>query len=375
MSAESIATNFVADHPAVQIVLEHWVDICGVVRQRMLPVQRFLDLIKRGASLQSGPLAMTVTTTGDVLPEFFYQHFTGRGNAYLDVSSLRTATHDSAGIGNAAFIISDSDWSGLDARLNLKRMVSKAQKDHGMKFLVGFELELCFLRPQSLEPAGPGPEGIEIASSTYRYQAWPMLNEMIVAIAEGGIICEQVHKEHGISQWEFSLPPMEPLKSVDALIYSREVIKNIAYKHGVVATTYPAPYSGSGDGQKSGLHLHISAEPLLEMSDWDPDTVMAGILSHVPELMAIGMSQIDSYTRAVPGTIAAGGLLGWGRNNRDLPVRQIENNHWEIRIVDGTANLYAMVAGLVSAATDRKPLTLGNVTSECESVAWLNAPG
>jgi len=92
---------------------------------------------------------------------------------------------------------------------------------------------------------------------------------------------------------------------------------------------------------------------------------MSGILSHIPELMAVSMPTVDSYERVGVGRISAGGLLGWGFNNRDMPLRQVTKNHWELRTVDGCANPYAVVAGMIMASIDRKPLTIGNPGSKC----------
>lgn len=354
--------QFLRNHPSVKIVLVQWVDICGLVRGRMVPVQSFVNLIESGGYLNSSPLDLVVPITEDLLPEVF-DHFTGRGKIYPDVSTLRVARHDSANIGNMAMVMAVVDFLGLDARKNLKRVISRAEEENNMKFLFGSEMEVCFMKPDSLEAAVPRHTGIGNTSYTQRSDLWPMVNEIMVALAEADLHIEQVIKEVGTSQWEIALPPLPPLQSVDAYVYAREVVKNIAHKYGVVATFSPTPFSGDS-GQMTGIHIHMSATRVRDSPDWDPDTVMAGILSHIPHLMPIGLPQIDSYPRVGAARMGTGGLLGWGDNNRDMPVRRISADHWEIRTHDGTANPYAMVAGLIAAATDRQPLTIGNATSK-----------
>jgi glutamine synthetase len=90
---------------------------------------------------------------------------------------------------------------------------------------------------------------------------------------------------------------------------------------------------------------------------------MARLLSHIHALTAIGLAQIDSYERVGIGKMCTGGLIGWGDNNRDMPVRRVTKNHWEVRVNDATSNSYAMVSGIIGALLDPKPLNIEGATS------------
>ncbi|KAM0550344.1 hypothetical protein ACHAPJ_009015 [Fusarium lateritium] len=346
--------NFLEQNLSVQIIIVQWVDICGVVKSRFVPVASFKNIVSTGGYLNCAPLDTCVPTTAEFIPKIM-PWFTAKGKIWPDLHSLRAARHDGSGIGNTAICFGSVDFQGTDARLNLKSLVEKTTEHYGLEFKVGIELEFCFLLPGTLDPAEPAKPGTGNASSALRSNIWPILNEIIVALAEAGINIEQVVKEYGTSAYEVALPPLPPLEAVDVYVYATEVIRNIAHKHGVVATFYPTPYDGS-TGQKNGQHIHISATPVKEVDDWDPDAAMAGILSHVPALMALGMAQVDSYERVGIGKMCTGGLLGWGDNNRDMPIRRVARNHWEIRVNDATSNPYAMVAGIIGGALDRKIL-------------------
>lgn len=353
------AQHFLQTHPNITLLIVQWVDISGITRYSLIPPQTALHLLQPGSYMNSAPLVMTISTT-EALPPLVWNHFSGRGKGFLDGSTLRPMAHDRSSLGNCGWVVAEHDWLGLDARMNLRNVVDQA-RDGGVDFLVGFEVEFTLLKPGTLESIDIGDLG---AGHTLQTEAWEVLNEMTVALAEGGVYVESLHKEYGTTQWEFSLPPYPPVESVDVLIYTREVIRNIAAKHGMVATLFPTPHADEVKSAHNGLHVHISATPTKEIPDWDPDTVMAGILSHIPELMAVFLPTTDSYARVGIGKMAAGGLLGWGFNHRDMPVRQVTRDHWEIRCVDGCANPYAVVAGLVAAAMDRKPLTVGNADSK-----------
>jgi glutamine synthetase len=360
-AAESV-DEFLNQNPSVQVIILQWVDICGILRTRLLPASRLKNLVRSGGHLDCAPLDTLVPTTAEFVPEMF-AFFSGKGKIYPDVSSLRIAKHDVSGFGNAAHCFGTVEFQNTDARLHLMDIVKKSEESHGLRFLVGIELEFCLLVPGTLEVAEPAKPGVAGTSGTLRSKVWPILNEVVVALGEAGIEAEQVIKEYGTSAYEVALPPLPPVEAVDTYYYAKELIQNVAHKYGILATFYPTPYNGE-QGQKSGQHIHISATPTEKNKDWKPDNAMAGILSHIPALMALGMSQIDSYERVNVGRMCTGGLVGWGDNNRDMPVRRVTKNHWEIRVNDATSNSYAMVAGIIGAALDSKPLTIGNAASK-----------
>ncbi|KAF5252394.1 hypothetical protein FANTH_2694 [Fusarium anthophilum] len=360
LAAESVEEFFNRNH-SLEVVVLQWVDICGISRTRLLPASRFKSLVRAGGYLDCSPLDTLVPTTSEFIPQLFTL-FNGRGKIYPDVFSIRTMKHDASGIGNAARCVGTVDFQNTDARLLLKDIVEKAEESHGLKFLVGVELEFCLLVPGTLEAAEPAKPGVAGTFGTLRSKVWPILNEIIVAFSEAGIEVEQVIKEYGTSAYEVALPPLPPIEAVDTYYYAKELIQNVAHKYGTLATFYPTPYEGE-QGQKSGQHIHISATPTEKNKDWNPDDTLAGILSHIPALMALGMCQVDSYERVDIGRMCTGGLVGWGDNNRDMPVRRVTKNHWEIRVNDATSNTYAMVAAIIGAALDLKPLTIGNAAN------------
>ena len=46
----------------------------------------------------------------------------------------------------------------------------------------------------------------------------------------------------------------------------------------------------------------------------------------------------------------AGGVwVCWGRENKETPLRQVDDAHWEYRAMDGTANMYLALAALLRA--------------------------
>ncbi|CAG7557518.1 unnamed protein product [Fusarium equiseti] len=348
VSASSAKQDFWSKHPSIRIVILQWVDICGVLRTRLVPVKTFRKIVESGGYLNCAPLDTCVTTTAEFIPKLM-PHFVDSGKIWPDVSSLKVARRSSA------VCFGNVEFQNTDARQNLKNLVERANKWEGLEFLVGMELEFCFLEPGTLEAAEVGTAGVAHTSKTLRSRVWPVLNEVLTGLADVGIEVEQAVKEYGHSAYEIALSPLPPVEAVDAYFYAVELIKNFAHAKKLVAAFYPTPFEGE-TGQKSGQHIHISATPTIKDKVWDPDAAMGGLLSHIPALTAIGMAQIDSYERVGVGKMCTGGIVGWGDNNRDMPVRRVTKNHWEIRINDATSNPYAMVAGIMGALLDPKPL-------------------
>lgn len=356
-------SSFLSSHPNIRTIITQWVDICGVARSRTTSIQRFIELVNAGGSFNGSVLDILSSSTGGLCDELLVHFADKRHRIVPDVSSIRVGFPLCE---TSAVVVGEVQGGEIeaDARANLRRIVDEGAAK-GYAFKIGFELEFVLLEKNELTPAAPGLTGVGSNSPWYRSNVWPLMEEVITALADAGILVEQVIKEMGPSQWEVALPPLPPVESVDAYMYARETIRNVAHKHNVVATFYPTPYVG--DGQPSGEHIHVSATKGGDdgtSNTWNPDEMMAGILSHAPALAAIGLPQSDSYFRVGNGKMGAGGMVAWGENHRDVPVRRIGRNHWEVRVHDSTANAYAMVAGMIAAAMDLKALDIGGLTSK-----------
>jgi glutamine synthetase len=80
---------------------------------------------------------------------------------------------------------------------------------------------------------------------------------------------------------------------------------------------------------------------------------VAGILHHLPALMAVTTPSVNSYRRLQPH-VWSGAFRCWGVDNREAAVRVPSNpvgppNHIELKTVDASANPY-LALGLVIAA-------------------------
>ena len=101
------------------------------------------------------------------------------------------------------------------------------------------------------------------------------------------------------------------------------------------------------------VHLHLSADKAGVM-----ESVAAGALQKMKALCAFAMASTNSYAQ-LPEEMT-GGWIGYGTENRDLPIRKIDAQHFEFRCLDVTANVYLSTALLLAEGID---FSLKNKTS------------
>lgn len=346
--------SFVRENPDIKFVYIQWLDYMATMRVRILPMKEFTRIVYEGerigisqgntGTLQDDTLTSVVNTTGQIYVE-------------PDLRSIRRA-HEKDPL-KAATVLSywrSEDGSALPScpRNNLETLVSELQYKHSTTLQVGFEIEVTFLsrdkplNPFNTEPPQPTfePATKVHAWSTLTPTQWlqtPMLAEIATSLSNMGIDLQQFHAESGPGQFEFILPPAPPLPAIDTLIQTRQVIAQIAALHGLRATLHPKPLGQESAG--SAAHAHISMDPPTK----DKDFFVGGVLKHLPALCAFTMPDAQSYGRVVDNEWTGGTWVSWGTQNRECPLRRIKDGRWEMRCVDGLANTYFVLAGILAA--------------------------
>lgn len=221
-----------------------------------------------------------------------------------------------------------------------------AEKRLATKLLVGFEAEFVLL-DESLNPPSQPLDQVtgDSTMSGLRGTNLNLMEEIVEAVETAGIYVHNFHTE-GIKHFEIALSPLSPVASADALMCLHETIRTFSLRHGLKATLTPRPtLNAAQNGAQNGCHVHISLNPAEK-----PDSFLAGVLQKVPQLCALGLANFDSYARIVSD--GAGLWVGWGTENRDLPVRGIGADHWEFRFADATANIYPFLAVALATGGD-----------------------
>jgi glutamine synthetase len=190
-------------------------------------------------------------------------------------------------------------------------------------------------------------------------------SEMVMTMIECGIPVEVHHHEvatAGQNEIDMRFDRLTPM--ADKLLMYKYIVKNVAARHGKVATFMPKPLFGdNGSGMhchqslwKDGTNLFYDANGYAKISQ-TCKYYIGGLLNHARALMAFCAPTTNSYKRLVPGYEAPVNLV-YSARNRSAACRipMISENpkakRIEFRPPDPMANPYLAFAAMLMAGLD-----------------------
>jgi len=189
-------------------------------------------------------------------------------------------------------------------------------------------------------------------------------SEMVQHLLDAGIAVEGHHHEVATGgQCEIDMRHDSLLRMADKVMYYKYVAKNVAARHGKVATFMPKPlFMDNGSGMHSHFSLWKGGKPLFAGRKYAGLSEMAlfavgGILKHARSLLALTSPTTNSYKRLVPGYEAPTKMV-YSTRNRSAAIRipvYSENpstKRLEFRCPDSSANPYLCFAAITMAALD-----------------------
>jgi glutamine synthetase len=188
--------------------------------------------------------------------------------------------------------------------------------------------------------------------------------DVLVALADSGVTVEQFHPEYAPGQLELSVAPEDPVSAADTSVLVRTVLAAVASRHGL-RTSFSPKVAVPGVGNGGHVHVSLWRDGVNLMAGGpavhyglspDGESFAAGVLSHLPALMAVGAPGATSYLRLVPSHWA-GAYACWGLENREAAVRMVTGSptasasaaNVEVKCFDLHANPYLVFAGIVAA--------------------------
>ena len=184
-------------------------------------------------------------------------------------------------------------------------------------------------------------------------------------IAALGMPLRSVEVELGPSQCEFTFRPQRGLDAADTMILFRAATKQIARRHGLLASFMCRP--AHPNLFSSGWHLHQSlidrkrgtnafAGNAREGLSATGLHFLAGLLTHAHAAAAFSTPTINGYKRYRAYTLAPDRAI-WARDNRGVMVRVLglpgdAATHLENRIGEPAANPYLYMASQIYAGLD-----------------------
>ncbi len=255
----------------------------------------------------------------------------------------------------------DRPWSQCP-RGFLKRMVARAEAA-GLRLMGAFENEFFLLRRE-------GAEWLPVDSTVFAQtvaldEMAPVLNAITESLEAQGVLTEQLYAEAGPGQFEMPVRYRDALGAADQQIVFRETVRAVAHQHGLAATFVPKIYEHAAG---SGAHLHFSlwrgehnltaAADRADRLSEDMAAFIAGVLDHLPALMALTTPTTNSYRRIQPH-FWSGAFACWGYANKEAAIRvppaaipSTPLTNVELKTVDPTCNPYLALGTVLAAGLD-----------------------
>jgi glutamine synthetase len=258
-----------------------------------------------------------------------------------------------------------SSW-GACPRAFLKRQIAACAAE-GFAVRAAFECEFS-LATRELDGTFRPLDQSLCFSTVGMTSAARVMDDIVAALEAQSIQVEQYYPELGHGQQELSIGHADALAAADRQVYYRETVRNVAWQHGLHASLAPKPFP---EGAGNGGHVHFSlwdrnGRRTLMHDPRDPYGVtalgyhfIAGVLHHLPALLALTCPTYNSYRRLKPHFWASA-YTAWGPDNREAAVRipspfrsdRAGSSNAELKACDPSANPYLALGGLLAAGLD-----------------------
>ncbi len=335
-------------------------DLAGLVRGRSVPAATFDDRIRSGVGWV--PANQAICCFGPLAEPNPWGSVGDR--RLLPDPATRVQVDLWEGVSPLDFVLSDAvhtDGAPWDAcpRTFLRHALDDLRAETGLRLMASFEHEFVL-------DARDGPIEGPFTLAAQRV-AEPFAGDVMAALRQAGADPEMILPEYGPNQWEVLVRPTEGIGAADRAAVVKEVVREVARRLGRRASFSPLP---DPDGIGNGVHVHIS---LLDDEGRNAlyDAVQpgalsqlggafaAGMLRHLPALLAFTAPSAISYLRLTPHRWSAGtGALGYRNREcavRICPVAELAGGdlsrqfNIESRAMDGTASPHLALALLVRA--------------------------
>lgn len=369
-------------------------DISGLTRGRSIPAERLASL-KHGVGWVPANLSLTPF---DVIAD--PNPWGSRGDlrlmpdlsARFRVAGWRAATPFDI-VASDIVELDGAPWVGC-VRTFARQALDDLTRETGLTLVSSFEQEYSIVGAEW--PAAPA------FSLQALRRADPYGPELVAALEEAGVEPDVFLAEYGADQFEISIGHAAGIIAADRAVATREIVRELTRLFGWRASFAPklAP-----DVVGNGVHAHMS---LIDRNGapamYDPSkpgrlsdiggAFLAGIMRHMPALIALAAGSVSSYLRLQPHNWSSS--YTWlGERDREStlricptveiggadPARQF---HVEFRGADATTSPYLVLGALARAGlegvreklttppiVDVDPATLSEAESEALGVRRL----
>jgi glutamine synthetase len=375
-AGRSPADRVVAAAEAADLALVRflYVDHGGVVRGKSVSRARLAERIAAGIGLTVAMQAMSML---DELQPVEEMGPVGEVRLVPDPATFAVLPYaPGAGAMTADLLRLDGrPWEACP-RSFLKQAVATLASE-GFALVAAFEPEFTLGRREP-DPDGGGDRLVPLDESLcFSTTGFGAAHDYTVALVRAleaqGLEVEQYYPELGHGQQELSIRHAPALRAADNQVAYRETVRGVAWRQGLWATLAPKPLP---DQAGNGAHLHLSlweagadGRPGGRNVLYDPDDrygisalgyhFVAGVLAHLPALLALTCGSVNSYRRLVPQSWASA-YACYGPDNREAAVRipsrlrgaDEASCNLELKPSDATGNPYLALGAVIHAGLD-----------------------
>jgi len=342
-----------------ELILLAWSDLVGVTRGRGIPVKAYAGRRKTGINWAMAGHALTPfeNIADNPWGSMDEAHMTPdhrslvRVELWDDLPSFNLVLCDG--------LTTDGHVWDSCTRGFLKAALADLEKEAGLCLFASPELEFQLIGDDL-------PMATPFSIAAFR-MAPVFAARCVAALRQAGTEPETFEPEYGVNQLEVSCRPAVGVVAADRMVVVKEVIREVARRSGYRASFTPkiAP-----DRPGNGAHIHFS----LQTREGKPAThdprqpgglsqrvasFAAGIVRHMPALVAVTASSPPSYLRLGPHHWSSG-YACLGVTNREAalricvppkgpPAQTRRLYNLEYRPADATANPYLTLGVLVRA--------------------------
>lgn len=329
---------------------------------QVIPVSRFTEKIKTNSLFEFRRRIL------HLLPHDHLAEGVSSGCFYLkpDLSTV----HRQIGTLNRAVVIAEGVEPDTVAfvsycpRTRLGDLDYWMEKSLGYFAQIAFDIQVVFMR--RVKDLDDKFITYELINKAHSFQDMtvedneylPMLEEITRSMIAVGIRVQAFHAQSAPGQWQFVLPCRRVVNAIDTLLKARAIISHIAEKHQLRATLCPKP----SDMHVNGACVSITCDRSPSSStalfndkrkqERKLEYFFGGIMRHLPSILAFSLPQPESYVRVRTGLNNCGEWVAWGWENEEVPLCRITNDKFEFRLMDGLANPYLALCGILAAGRD-----------------------
>lgn len=273
-------------------------------------------------------------------------------------------------------LVAMSEVSGAPYFADPRRVLERAIEpltDAGLRPVVATELEFYLLEEDPDDRPRPNTAripGTRLPQDGPQFASLDDLNDMGAFFAEVDASCETQNlpastavSEFAPSQFEINLHHVaDPVLACDHAVLLKRLIKNVARRHGAVASFMAKPFA---EHAGCGLHIHVSLLDEQGRSVFAPAEkrkrglpfskelrhAVGGLAEAMHESMAVFAPNANSYRRFGAGAFVPKAPT-WGINHRNLsmrvPLSDAANARIEHRVAGADANPYLVMAAVLA---------------------------